>query len=251
MPFFTQVWLGLAYLYRGAIGRAVHTMATAVEQARQESHPFTLVSAVLAQARFFSHLRDLKAAIAATEEGHAIATAQPSPYHLSRANVLRVVNHIDAGGPGTIRAGHGTRPRRTPRDRGELPELVQHLLSCSRLCSGRRGRAGLWKSPTRRSAKSKEPASAGGRPKRTASKASCFSTHHAAQKPKTASRLRSPARGVRERGCGSCRPRRAWRNYRPRGALEYVAAICSGRLYRLLGRFETPVLQEAKRIWTG
>ena len=100
MPFFTQVWLGLAYLYRGAIGRAVHTMATAVEQARQESHPFTLVSAVLAQARFFSHLRDREAAIAATEEGHAIATAQPSPYHLSRANVLRVVNQIDAGGPG-------------------------------------------------------------------------------------------------------------------------------------------------------
>ena len=101
MPFFTQVWLGLAYLYRGAITRALRTMATAVEQARKESHPFTLVSAVLAQARFFSHLRDFKAAIAATEEGHAIATEQRSPYHLSRANVLRAVNQIDGGGTGS------------------------------------------------------------------------------------------------------------------------------------------------------
>ena len=97
MPVFTQVWLALAYLYRGAVARAARTMATVVEQARNESHPFTLVSAVLAQARFFSHLRDVKAAIAATEEGHAIATEQRSPYHVSRANVLRVVNQIDAG----------------------------------------------------------------------------------------------------------------------------------------------------------
>ena len=104
MPFFTQVWLAFAYLYRGAIGRAVQTISTAIQQARQEAHPFTLVSAVLAQARFYSHLRDLEAAIAATEEGHAIATSQPSPYHLSRANVLRVVNNIDSGQPGTVAA---------------------------------------------------------------------------------------------------------------------------------------------------
>ncbi len=97
MPVFTQVWLGLGYLYRGAIDRALQAMATAVDQARKESHPFTLVSAVLAQARFFSHLRDIEAAIAATEEGHAIAVEQRSPYHISRANVLRVVNQIDAG----------------------------------------------------------------------------------------------------------------------------------------------------------
>jgi DNA-binding winged helix-turn-helix (wHTH) protein/predicted ATPase len=102
VPVFTQVWLGLAYLYRGAIARAVQTMAAAVEQARKESHPFTLVSAILAQARFFSHLRDIKAAIAATEEGHAIAADQRSPYHLSRANVLRVVNRIDADGSGSL-----------------------------------------------------------------------------------------------------------------------------------------------------
>ncbi len=99
VAFFTQVWLGLAYLYRGAMARAVQTMTTAVEQARKEAHPFTLVSAVLAQARFSSHLRDIKAAIAATEEGHAIAAEQRSPYHLSRANVLRVVNQIDADRP--------------------------------------------------------------------------------------------------------------------------------------------------------
>lgn len=98
-PFFVQVWLGLAYLYRGAIARALQTMTIVVEQARKEAHPFTLVSAVLAQARFFSHLRNIKAAIAATEEGHAIATEQRSPYHVSRANVLRAVNQIDAGGP--------------------------------------------------------------------------------------------------------------------------------------------------------
>ena len=101
VPFFTQVWLGLAYLYRGAVARGMQTMATAVERARKESHPFTLVSVLLAQARFFSHLRDIKAAIAATEEGHTIATEQRSPYHLSRANVLRAVNQIDAGGPGS------------------------------------------------------------------------------------------------------------------------------------------------------
>src|SRR4029078_13304950 len=31
MPVFTQVWLGLAYLYRGAVARAAQSMARAVQ----------------------------------------------------------------------------------------------------------------------------------------------------------------------------------------------------------------------------
>jgi len=58
-----------------------------------------LVSALLALARFRIHTNDLDGAIAATEEGMAIATEQRSPYHVSRASVLRAVNAIEGGRP--------------------------------------------------------------------------------------------------------------------------------------------------------
>jgi predicted ATPase len=39
----------------------------------------------------------LTAAIATTEEGFAIATEQRSPYHISRANILKAVNLVEGG----------------------------------------------------------------------------------------------------------------------------------------------------------
>ena len=96
---FTLIWLGLAYLYVGSLERATETISSAVSDARRRSHPFTLVSALLALARFRNHTRDLAGAIAATEEGMAIAVEQRSPYHVSRAGVLRAVNVVEAGRP--------------------------------------------------------------------------------------------------------------------------------------------------------
>jgi len=94
---FTLIWLGLGYLYVGSLKRAAETISAAVKDARSRSHPFTLVSALLALARFLNHTHELKGAIEATEEGLAIATEQRSPYHLSRANVLRAVNLVESG----------------------------------------------------------------------------------------------------------------------------------------------------------
>ncbi len=96
---FTLIWLGLAYLYVGDVARAARTVAAAVSDARSRLHPFTLVSALLALARFRLHTRDLPGAIAATEEGMAIAAEQRSPYHVSRAAVLRAVNVVEEGRP--------------------------------------------------------------------------------------------------------------------------------------------------------
>ena len=97
---FILIWLGLAYLYVGEVARAAQTVAAAVSDARSRSHPFTLVSALLALARFRLHTRDLPGAVAATDEGMAIATEQRSPYHMSRAAVLRAVNFVEGGRPG-------------------------------------------------------------------------------------------------------------------------------------------------------
>ncbi|WP_262047518.1 AAA family ATPase [Bradyrhizobium sp. Bra78] len=97
---FSLVWLSLTYLYLGKLKLATETREAAVSDARSRLHPFTLVSALLASARFFLHTRDLQAAIAATEEGFAIATEQRSPYHISRANILKAVNLV-AGGRAT------------------------------------------------------------------------------------------------------------------------------------------------------
>jgi len=83
----------------GEVARAAQTVAAAVSDARSRSHPFTLVSALLALARFRLHTRDLPGAVAATEEGMAIATEQRSPYHVSRAAVLRAVNVVEGGRP--------------------------------------------------------------------------------------------------------------------------------------------------------
>ena len=94
---FTLIWLALACLYVGALPRARSTIAAAVADARSRSHPFTLVSALLALARFCSHVQDLPGAIAATDEGLAIATEQRSPYHLSRAAILQAINRVDGG----------------------------------------------------------------------------------------------------------------------------------------------------------
>jgi tetratricopeptide (TPR) repeat protein len=94
---FILIWLGLAYLYVGEVARGAQTVAAAVSDARDRSHPFTLVSALLALARFRVHTRDLAAAIEATEEGMAVAAEQRSPYHVSRAAVLRAVNVVESG----------------------------------------------------------------------------------------------------------------------------------------------------------
>jgi hypothetical protein len=72
-------------------------VAAAVTDARRRAHPFTLVSALLAQARFRSHTHDIAGAIEAADEGLAIATEQRSPYHVSRAGILRGVNASTAG----------------------------------------------------------------------------------------------------------------------------------------------------------
>jgi class 3 adenylate cyclase/predicted ATPase len=94
---FSLVWLSLTYLYLGRLKLATETIEAAVSDARSRLHPFTLGSALLASARFFLHTRNLQAAIAATEEGFAIATEQRSPYHISRANILKAVNLVEAG----------------------------------------------------------------------------------------------------------------------------------------------------------
>jgi DNA-binding winged helix-turn-helix (wHTH) protein/tetratricopeptide (TPR) repeat protein len=96
---FSLVWLSLTYLYLGRLKPATETIEAAVSDARSRQHPFTLVSALLASARFFLHTRNLSAAIAATEEGFAIATEQRSPYHISRANILKAVMIVEAGRP--------------------------------------------------------------------------------------------------------------------------------------------------------
>jgi class 3 adenylate cyclase/tetratricopeptide (TPR) repeat protein len=94
---FWLVWLSLTYLYLGRLRLATETIEAAVADARSRLHPFTLVSALLASARFFLHTRNLQAAIAATDEGLAIATEQRSPYHISRANILKAVNLVEGG----------------------------------------------------------------------------------------------------------------------------------------------------------
>ncbi len=96
---FTLVWLSLAYLYLGKMRQATETMSAAIKDARSRTHPFTLMSALLAEARFRIHTRDLEGAVAATEEGFAIATEQRSPYHLSRASILRAVTVALSGRP--------------------------------------------------------------------------------------------------------------------------------------------------------
>lgn len=96
---FVLIWLGLGYLYVGSLAQAETTITDAVSDARSRSHPFTLVSALLALARFRQHTRDLQGAIDATEEGAAIAAEQRSPYHASRAGILRAINMIDEGRP--------------------------------------------------------------------------------------------------------------------------------------------------------
>jgi DNA-binding winged helix-turn-helix (wHTH) protein/tetratricopeptide (TPR) repeat protein len=96
---FILIWLGLGHLYVGSLKLAAETISAAVTDARSRSHPFTLVSALLALARFRNHTHDLQGAIAATEEGMAIATEQRSPYHVSRASVLRAVNVVESGRP--------------------------------------------------------------------------------------------------------------------------------------------------------
>ena len=94
---FSLVWLSLTYLYLGKLKMATEMIAAAVSDARGRLHPFTLVSALLASARFFIHTRNRHEAVAATEEGFAIANEQWSPYHISRANVLKAVNLVEAG----------------------------------------------------------------------------------------------------------------------------------------------------------
>ena len=96
---FALIWLGLVRLYTGSIGEAKETIAAAVRDARSRAHPFTLTSALLALARFCIHLRDLEGARAAAEEGLEIAIEQRSPYHVSRANILRAVNFIEGQQP--------------------------------------------------------------------------------------------------------------------------------------------------------
>jgi tetratricopeptide (TPR) repeat protein len=152
---FTLIWLSLGYLYVGEFEQAAATMRAAVADARSRSHPFTLVSALLAQARFLGHRNDLAGAVAATEEGWAVAAEQRSPYHLSRAGILRAVNALDGGDAAQAIALMEQALIAHPRDRRELPELVQPVAPgrgvrarrATRACAatggrcGRRGRA--------------------------------------------------------------------------------------------------------------
>ena len=94
---FALIWLGLASLYLGRIEDARRIMSAAIGDARTRLHPFTLVSALLAQARFLTHTRDLEGAIAATEEGLSIAAEQRSPYHIARAGILQAWNVVESG----------------------------------------------------------------------------------------------------------------------------------------------------------
>lgn len=96
---FMLVWSGLAMVCSGRVASARETMLAAVQDARDRRHAFTLVSTLLAFARFYLHVRNVEAAIMATEEGLAIALEQRSPYHISRANVLRAVNLIESNHP--------------------------------------------------------------------------------------------------------------------------------------------------------
>jgi class 3 adenylate cyclase/tetratricopeptide (TPR) repeat protein len=96
---FTLVWLSLTYLYLGKMSQATETISAAIKDARGRSHPFTLASVLLAEARFRIHTRDLVGAVAATDEGFAIAVEQRSPYHLARASILRAVNVAEGGRP--------------------------------------------------------------------------------------------------------------------------------------------------------
>jgi DNA-binding winged helix-turn-helix (wHTH) protein/class 3 adenylate cyclase/tetratricopeptide (TPR) repeat protein len=96
---FMFVWLGLATLCTGAINDARVIISSGVRNARRRAHPFTLVSALLALSRFFNHVRNLRGAIDAAEKGLAIATNQRSPYHISRANILRAVNLVESNRP--------------------------------------------------------------------------------------------------------------------------------------------------------
>jgi tetratricopeptide (TPR) repeat protein len=96
---FMFVWLGLATLCTGAVEDARTIISAGVRNARRRAHPFTLVSALLALARFFIHVGNLRGAMDATEKGLRIATDQRSPYHISRANVLRAVNLVECDQP--------------------------------------------------------------------------------------------------------------------------------------------------------
>lgn len=91
---FSLVWLSLTYLYLGRLQQAMEVIAAAVADARSRQHPFTLVSTLLASARFHIHIRDIETARATTDEGFKIATEQRSPYHVSRASILRAVNVV-------------------------------------------------------------------------------------------------------------------------------------------------------------
>jgi class 3 adenylate cyclase/tetratricopeptide (TPR) repeat protein/energy-coupling factor transporter ATP-binding protein EcfA2 len=96
---FSRVWLSLTYLYLGRLQQAMDTIAAAVADARSRQHPFTLVSTLLASARFHIHIGDLETARTTTDEGFKIATEQRSPYHVSRASILRAANVVLDGKP--------------------------------------------------------------------------------------------------------------------------------------------------------
>src|SRR5207245_9570586 len=59
---FTLIWPGLGCLYSGSLERAAETISTAVQDARSRSHPFTVVSALLALARFRIQPHDVQGA---------------------------------------------------------------------------------------------------------------------------------------------------------------------------------------------
>ena len=96
---FMLVWSGLTKVCAGHVGDARKTMLAAVRDARDRRHAFTLVSTLLASARHHLHVREVHVAVTATEEGFAIAREQRSPYHLSRANVLRAIILIESDQP--------------------------------------------------------------------------------------------------------------------------------------------------------
>ncbi len=195
---FILIWLGLALLYHGELRRAIADVAAAVNDARSRAHPFTLVSALHGARALPQQHRRLAGAIEDTEEAAVIAAEQRSPYHQSRAAILRAVN-LSMPARGRGHRADGERARRSPRHRRQLPEFVQPVAPRRGACARRPHGAGVgW--PRRRSPRSSAPASAGGRPKRNAfaarSAARGRSEREGAAASRTCAGLREPPAGA-------------------------------------------------------
>ena len=126
---FTLIWLGLGYLYTGSAARGAETIAAAVTDARSRSHPFTLVSALLAQARFRAMSAISRPRSTRRRRGaHRRRAAQP----VSPVARERPARDQPRRQPAS-RSGHrapGAGAGCAPQDGRQFPELVQPVASC-------------------------------------------------------------------------------------------------------------------------